>query len=227
MSPKIILIEDDINQREALQAWLELDGFQVWSAASAEAFYKQAVVNSFDLAIVDLGLPGEDGLELIEYLRRHLQIIVIVLTARTSAGDRIKAAELQVEHYLVKPLMLEDLSEIIKAEWQKKYYEQNKGEPRPWQLYPAEKALISPDMQRINLTSSELLILHYLAKQYDPISKNEIVLQLGAKPAQYDMHRLDVHLSRLRAKIKKTTSLSLTIVALPGQRLQLITKILL
>ncbi|MCT8124555.1 response regulator transcription factor [Alishewanella sp. BS5-314] len=226
MSLKVVLIEDDTNQREALHAWLELDGFQVWSVPSAEAFYKQAAVNNFDLAVVDLGLPGEDGLELIEFLRSNLKISIIVLTARTSANDRIKAAKLKVEHYLVKPIIPEDLSEIIRAEWKKNDFNKNNESLFPWKINTAEKILISPDFEIINLTSSELLILQYLARQSEPVSKHDIVLQLGAKPAQYDMHRLDVHISRLRAKIRKVTKINLFITTLPGQRLQLVSKIL-
>lgn len=223
--PNIVLIEDDANQRHALQTWLELDGFNVWSAGSVESFYKLAAVQQFDLVVVDIGLPGESGLELIEYLRNHLQLIIIVLTARTSINDRLKAAELKVEHYLIKPVMPEDLSAIIRAEWQRKNNERASAANLPWYLDVAQQLLETPDHEKISLTSSEVLILQFLAQQVGPVSKNDIVVQLGAKPAQYDMHRLDVHLSRLRSKIRKVTNHTLFMIALPGQRLQLVSKI--
>lgn len=224
-TPNIVLIEDDANQREALHTWLELDGFQVWSVASAEAFYKLAAVQQFDLAIVDLGLPGENGLELIDYLQCHLELIILVLTARTGAEDRIKAADLMVNHYLVKPVLPQDLSTIIRAEWERKQLKTTQGGIYHWKLDLASRTLLTPCNKAIRLTSSEAVILNCLINQSGPVYKKEIVLHLGGHPEQYDLHRLDVHLSRLRAKVKKLTVSSLEIMALPGQRLQLLTDI--
>lgn len=220
---KLALIEDDADQRAALTSWLSLEGYDVWSAPSAEAFYKQFSVQPVDMVIVDLGLPGEDGFETIRYLRQHTHLGIIVLSARSGIDDKINAIELGADNYLVKPVVHKELILYIEALWRRMQSIPSAHQPddtEMWLLSVESQTLTSPDGVCINLTTSEFLIVDFLVRSDAIVSKNELILALGGSE-EYSMHRLDVHLSRLRSKLKKSGASNFSIVTLPNARLQL------
>jgi two-component system response regulator PhoP len=215
------LIEDDPDQRESLLTWLNLEGHSIWAVESAEAFYKQFSVTPIDIAIIDLGLPGEDGLEVIRHLREHTGIGLIVVSARSRVDDRLQGIALGADHYLVKPIVLEELALHIDNLWQR-IGQSSVSDPRgTWVLFQQQRELQTPDGVIVTLTPSELLIVELLARRNEPVHRSELVVALGADPKLYDMHRIDAHLNRLRGKLKKQTDEAFPIISLPAARLQI------
>lgn len=233
--PRLALIEDDPDQRESLLIWLRLKGYPVWAVESAEAFYKQAVVNPVDIIIIDLGLPGEDGLQTIQHLRESTRLGIIIVSARSHIQDRMQGMQLGADQYLVKPIIPDELMLYIEALWQRIVDAASSqgglpAEPtRPvaaWLLLEQQLQLQTPKGMSIALTPSELLILTQLIEHQTPMERKALALTLGGNPRSYDMHRIDAHLSRLRRKLKQVTDEPLPILSLPGSRLQLTETIL-
>jgi DNA-binding response OmpR family regulator len=85
----IALVEDDADLLHGTQEYLTLAGFSVWGAGSAEAFFRSFVADPVDVVVLDIGLPGEDGLSVTELLKKNPQVAVIILSARDGLEDRL------------------------------------------------------------------------------------------------------------------------------------------
>lgn len=223
---KLALIEDDRDQRDSLASWLQMDGFAIWAVDSAEAFYKHHSIEPVDIVIVDLGLPGEDGLEVIRHLRSKLTLGIIVVSARSQVSDRLCAIEAGADNFLVKPVVTDELALYIRGLAKRlQPLPLDKSPTQAWQLNKQQRELISPNGERIALTSTEAILLLRLAEHNQAVSRQDLVQALGENPEQYDYHRLDVHLSRLRGKTRKGEGQAINIISVPRARLQLMDKV--
>jgi len=108
--PKIAVVEDDEDLLDNVVRYLQIHEFDVWGATNAEAFYKQLLKSPVDVVILDINLPSEDGFCVAEYLQDMPEMIVIIISARRSVDDRLKALDLGAERYLVKPV---DFNELV------------------------------------------------------------------------------------------------------------------
>ncbi|WP_417579942.1 response regulator transcription factor [Nitrincola sp.] len=237
--PRLALIEDDPEQREALHAWLQINDYPCWCSPSAEAYYKLAAVDPVDIVIVDLGLPGEDGTTVVQHLRQYSSIGIIIVSARSSSSDRIHGLQCGADMFLVKPVEPEELLSCIDNLWRRLQPDSTPSTDKlpsatvetladnSWQLDSTQRHLIDPNGTSIKLTPSELAIMKAFAQTPGPLSRSDIIVALGADPKSFLMNRIDVHLSRLRSKLSDTNSSKLPITTLPGARLEFAGKILL
>lgn len=206
-SAVIALVEDEEDLRLNVVRFLEAQGFSVWSAASAEDFYRKLAVHDADLVIADLGLPGEDGLELITHLNSRGRHPIIVMTARGAVHDRIAGLEAGVDHYFVKPVDLYELAAAIHATLRKRLQAGVEtatavSENAAWVLVRSEAVLVTPTGVTVRLTSGELHLLEHLMNQPEKvITKSRLLEHFGQDPEQGDFHRIEVLVSRLRAKV--------------------------
>ena len=222
LQPRIAIVEDDADQRESLQMWLSFKGYDVWAVESAEAFYLQAGSQPVDVLIIDLGLPGEDGLQTIRHLRQSVRHGIIITSARSRINDRLEGMGAGADYYLVKPVVPEELLLCVETLWQRM---QEASQTGGWVLRVSAQELQAPCGAIIRLTPSEVLLLSHLAEQNGPVLKGDLVTLMGADPRVASLHRLDAHLSRLRRKVKEVTELALPISAVPGLRLKLDTQL--
>lgn len=216
--PHIAIVEDDIDQRESLHLWLTLKDFQVWTAESAEVFYQHASIHPVDILIIDLGLPGEDGLQTIRRLRKSVRHGIIITSARSRVNNRLEGLAAGADYYLVKPVVPEELLLCIEALWQRM---QEASQVGGWVLRVSTQELRAPCGTAIKLTPSEVLLLSHLAEQDKPVLKKDLITYMGADPKVASLHRLDAHLSRLRIKVKEMAKTPLPIIVVPGLRLKL------
>jgi DNA-binding response OmpR family regulator len=101
---RLLIVEDDRQLREALTDLLRQSGFEVDAFAEGDQAFNALLSRDYDLAIVDLGLPGMDGLVLVRSLRRHLRgLPILVVTARDALEDRVSGLDAGADDYLVKP----------------------------------------------------------------------------------------------------------------------------
>ena len=100
--PSIAIVEDDSDQLHSIEEFLLDSGYSVWGACSAEAFYKGFTVQPVDVVLLDLGLPGEDGLSVASLLKSRPEVGVIILSARDSLDDRLAGMRAGADRYLVK-----------------------------------------------------------------------------------------------------------------------------
>ena len=221
----IAIVEDEEDLRLNVARFLEAQGFSVWTAGSAESLYRQLAVTDADLIIVDLGLPGEDGLDLIAHLNSVGRCPIIAMTARSALQDRIAGLEAGADHYFVKPVDLYELTAAINSALRKRSPDRAETSPSTseagvWVLLRGEAALVTPAGVTVGLTSGELHLLEYLMNNTEKVfSKFKLLELFDQDPEHGDFHRVEVLVSRLRTKIIGTTGQRLPLRAVFGKGL--------
>lgn len=219
---RVCLIEDNTPLREEMVFGLGLLGFTTTGFDSAEAFYRGLVDQRFDLAVIDIGLPGEDGLSLARRLRTSGGVGIVILSGHGQLDDRLRGLT-SADFYLVKPVDLRELAAVL-LNLGRRIVLENEHSPSTtsrrdtvmasrWQLRDNDWTLVAPSGECVPLTASERIFLHALvAANGTPVSPDTLAIALGKNPYEFDTHRLQVLVSRLR---KKTTVLGLTLPVLP------------
>src|SRR5512138_706157 len=112
---KILVVDDEPSITNLVSAYLKQEGFEVYTAADGNAGLKSARAFKPDLIILDVMLPGMDGIELLSRLRRESQVYVIMLTARTEETDKIVGLSVGADDYVTKPFSPRELTARVKA----------------------------------------------------------------------------------------------------------------
>lgn len=218
-SYRIAIVEDDFDLRQSMEECLLAYGYQVWSAGSAETFYRQIVSNPVDLVILDIGLPGEDGLSVAQHLREIAKLGVIVISGRVEVEDRLAGLRAGADCYLTKPVNLDELLANIKALFRRTGAQSTQTViPNPpttsWRLDHREWLLFAPNGKFLKLTSSELILMKMLTQaQGEVVSKDNIADKLFKQSVANPDERIAVLISRLRSKVETTLGYSLPIKA--------------
>ncbi|QJD30905.1 response regulator [Methylococcus geothermalis] len=209
-SPHILIVDDDRELRQLLTAFLGRHGFRVDAAADGRAMAKLLETGRFDLIVLDLMLPGEDGLALCRRLRATSRLPVIMLTALAEETDRIVGLEMGADDYVVKPFSPRELLARIKAVLRRTGDVSGKPEGEGntlvfdgWRLDLARRELHSPDGVLMPLTGGEFDLLAAFAQHPQRVLSRDQLLDLtkGRLAGAYD-RSIDVQLSRLRRKIE-------------------------
>jgi two-component system response regulator PhoP len=205
---RIAILEDNPDLREELIFFLEAKGYKVWGERSAEVFWKRLHANPVDIVLLDIGLPGEDGFSVLEYLRGLSQYGLIVISARGNLQDRLRGMELGADAYLVKPVNFADLVLTVDQLWQRLRLQASDSElsvpaaTARWTL--RDKCLSGPDGQNILLTSQEARLISFLMRYPSEVCNKELIHEhLFGHHDECDTHRVDVVLSRLRNKAQR------------------------
>lgn len=204
--PRIGIVEDDVDLRLSMEAYLTARGYVVWGAESAEAFYKQLLVSPIDVAIVDVSLPGESGFAVTRHLHQMADIRVIIVSGRSAVEDRVRGLNDGANRYLVKPVDLRELVANIAA-----CSAGRSGDavpaPDDWQLRRLDWILSSPEGSNVQLTAGEWTFMSCLmASENQTASRSAIAIALhGEQLDSFDFHRIDTLVSRLRQKIAAAT----------------------
>ncbi|MGE4126059.1 MAG: response regulator transcription factor [Pusillimonas sp.] len=226
---RIAIIEDNDDLREELVFFLQSRGYPVWGKRNAEAFWKHLHLHPADIVLVDIGLPGEDGFSVVEYLKSLGRYGLIVLTARGGMHDRLRGLNLGADQYLVKPVNFADLAEQINALWTRMQLNATPElsgadviTPQLWQLDNNRQELVSPDGIPLPLTRQEYKLVEMLHRHSDEICTKEMLHDFLFGYAEVpDTHRIDVVLNRLRSKARQI-SLRLPIRSIFGKGLVLV-----
>ncbi len=167
--PSIAVIEDDEDLRANLLLSLRSKNFPAWGAASAEEFYRERAVAPADIVLVDLGLPGEDGLSALRHLRQNRNLGIIVITARGGTENRIAGLEAGADHYFIKPVDLRELLATLESLWRRmvatSVATEDASSSTPlasaddWMLEPTALTLNLPDGRMIQLSDREYNLL--------------------------------------------------------------------
>ncbi len=200
---RILVIEDEAQLRAQVQRQLQADGYTVDVCGDGKEGLYQASEYPFDAAIVDLGLPGLSGIEVIKQLRalgKHLPILI--LTARGSWQDKVQGLEAGADDYLVKPFQMEELQARLKALLRRAAgATNNRLVCGPISLDLTAQA-VSLHGTSIDLTSFEYRLLAYLVKQRGAVvPKSELADYLYPHDQDRDSNVLEVLVGRLRRKL--------------------------
>ena len=204
MQVRILLVEDDERIRQALGLALGDEGFDVEDAASGELALRRLDTETFDVVLLDLGLPGVDGLDVCRTLRSRGDLPIIVVTARTDAHDVISGLEAGADDYVTKPLMASVLAARIRALLRRR------GPARVGDTLRVGDIVIRPQEglvhragSEVHLTRTEFRLLVELAGAHGRIVSREQLLQrVWGYDYFGDTRLLDVHIRRLRRKIE-------------------------
>ena len=204
----LLIVDDDERIRVLLQKYLIKNGFLVSVAKDAGQARRILDGLVFDLIIMDVMMPGEDGVSLTQYLREKENTPILLLTAKGETVDRIKGLEAGADDYLVKPFepkeLLLRLSAILRRA---PVAEHISGEPRVMHLgevsYDADRGELWKGDERIRLTATESQLMRIFSNNRSaPLSRAKLVEQLGRSGGQAQERAIDVQITRLRRKIE-------------------------
>lgn len=215
-SNRIIVVEDDRDFRESIIEYLVLSGFDVVGVESAMEFYRTIAEQNFLLAILDIGLPDQNGLALAEYVRNNTDMRIVMLTAQSAQTSKISAYRAGADIYLVKPVDLSELSASIQSilgrlDAQPASSEEiKKAEPcreikqKNWQLLRNEWTLCSPTENRIKLTAKEFDLVEALALHHNStVKRQNLLTSLDYENSDFGNRALDALIHRLRRKYEE------------------------
>jgi len=195
----IVIVEDELELRDNIIIILASKGFDVRGVSDGTALDEVLATQPVDIVILDLGLPGEDGLKIAERLRNNSKIGVIMLTARGMKQDRILGLDSGADNYFVKPVDIDELAAAINS--------LGRRIARPpvitsWHLNVEASCLHTPNGISIQLTAKECLLLQLMFKHLgENVSRTDVFQAIGEPPDDnYSNPRLEVLISRLRSK---------------------------
>ncbi|WP_455231880.1 heavy metal response regulator transcription factor [Geopseudomonas aromaticivorans] len=199
---RILVVEDELKTADYLRKGLGESGYLVEVALNGLDGLHLIQESEFDLIILDVMLPGLDGWQLLQVIRRRLPTPVLFLTARDAVEDRVKGLELGADDYLVKPFSYAELLARVRTLLRR-------GPPREVEQFRVAdleldllRRRVTRAGERINLTNKEFALLHLLlSREGEVLSRAYIASQVWQMNFDSDTNVVDVAIRRLRAKI--------------------------
>lgn len=222
---QILVVEDDPTSLEAFASYYEVEGFRVVRARDGDDMDREFKRHKIDLVVLDIRLPGKDGLTLLRELRTHSNVPVIVVSARTEDVDHIVALEIGADDYLNKPVHLRNLLARTKNILRRATDHTNDAAPvtkerqdfNGWVLDRRGRRLTSPAGQDVHLTRGEFDLLSYMASRSGRVLQREQLLDaLGDREWHPFDRSIDVLVGRLRSKIERNPKSPTLIVTVHG-----------
>lgn len=203
---KILYVEDDPRAREYIQKGLEENGFVADTAADGEEGLRRALSGAYDLVILDVMLPGHDGLEVLRRVReRGLDTPVLFLSARGEASDRIRGLNLGADDYLSKPFAFAELLARIRAVARRRLAEPLDGRLQVEDLVlDTQRHTVERGGRSVDLTPKEFTLLEYLMRNAEQVVSRAMITEKvwGYNFDSYS-NLIDVHINHLRKKMDR------------------------
>ncbi len=208
-SNTLLIVDDDRDIRSLLADYLETHGYTALTAADGKAMWTMLDQHKVDLLVLDLNMPGEDGLTLCRNLRSKSSLPVIMLTARAEPLDRILGLEMGADDYLPKPFEPRELLARIRSVLRRTHNTSQGSEQTAqrirfgdWVLDLVARHLISPDHRVIALSGSEYKLLNFFLNQANTVLNRDQLLNMtqGRDADPFD-RSIDIQISRLRQKL--------------------------
>jgi two-component system OmpR family response regulator len=209
--PHVLIVEDARDIREPLGRYLREHGYRATTAPDALAARKLMKGAAIDLVVLDIMMPGEDGLSLCRSIRETSQIPVILLTARGEEVDRIIGLEMGADDYIPKPFSPRELIARISAVLRRTQALPPRQKPPEaarikfgdWLLDTGQRELIGVDGVAIALSSGEFSLLQALLERPKiALTRNQLLDLTKGRDAELFDRSIDNHVSRLRKKIE-------------------------
>ena len=216
----LLVVDDDDRIRDLLKRYLAKSGFRVSCASHAENARAKMEGLAFDMIILDVMMPGEDGFELTRSLREYNDVPVILLTAKGEVSDRIEGLKAGADDYLVKPFEPEELVLRIEAIFKRlgtSGLNQNVNFG-PFE-FDIERQVLTKNQDRVRLTTGEEALLTLLARRAgNTVSRHALSDKIAAKSER----AVDVQMTRLRRKIEDNPAEPDYLITVRGQGYRLL-----
>jgi DNA-binding response OmpR family regulator len=210
-NPRILIVDDEETIREVVRRYLEREGYSVMEAA--DGFEALDLIRSIspDLIILDLMLPGIDGLSLTQHIRQDRQIPILMLTAKGEASDRIRGLDLGADDYVAKPFSPQEVVLRVRAILRRTSKEPHVGIGRKLRF---DKLIVDPVSRTvllggdtITLTAKEFDLIYFFASNpRQAFSRAQLLENVWGDELYTDPSTVTVHIRRLREKIENNPS---------------------
>lgn len=202
----VYIVEDDVNIREIESFSLKNSGYEVKEFECASLFWKSMQEKKPDIILMDIMLPDEDGLAIVNKLRQHTdtqKIPVIMVTAKSSELDRVKGLDIGADDYLVKPFGVMELISRVKALLRRTM---NSDTSKTYSLGDIiindEKRIVTVAGQTVDLTFKEYELLKYFMSHIGSVLQREdIMIRIWGTDYEGESRTLDMHIKTLRKKL--------------------------
>ncbi len=206
MPAKVLIIDDEPSVLNLVSAYLRPEGFEVYTAADGPSGLRAARVYKPDLIVLDLMLPGMDGLEVLNRLRRDSNVYVILLTARTEETDKIVGLSIGADDYVTKPFSPRELVARIKAALRRMKLISQEGNEGILNFRHVQIDLdarrVFVEGKEVELTATEFELLKALAQNAGRVMTRERLLEKIWETDYYgDARVIDVHVGHIRQKL--------------------------
>jgi DNA-binding response OmpR family regulator len=204
-SIKVLLVEDDERLAQLTARYLESHNVHVTTAVDGVEGQNEALRRQYDCVVLDLMLPGKDGIEVCRELRARTDVPILMVTARGEEADRVLGLEVGADDYVTKPFSPRELLARIRATVRRV-----RGQAGPQQaaiqvgqlVLDPQRMTVVLEGKPIDVTAYEFSILRALAQRPGRVLSREQLLDLAKGSAELSFDRsIDVHVSRLRAKL--------------------------
>lgn len=209
--PHLLLVDDERSIREPLAAYLQKNGFRVTAVGDAATARQRLAGYAIDLVVLDIMMPGEDGLSLCRHIRESGEIPVILLTARSEETDRIVGLEMGADDYVLKPFSPRELIARIKVILRRAgsggtHHRAPESESYAfagWVLKAGERTLVDSDGVSVPLSTGEYnLLLALVSRPNQVLSRDQLLdITQGREANPFD-RAIDNQISRLRRKVE-------------------------
>lgn len=217
MSRTILVVDDDARLRNRLRSFLQREGYDAHALSGGKALRAFLKERSADLVVLDLVMPGEDGLSLTRYLRENFSIGILILTGKGEPVDRIVGLEMGADDYLAKPFNMRELLARLRS-ISRRIESAGRRAPSA-DSGPSHGAILAFDGCRLDiesrrltgrdgadvaLTGAEFDLLVALARHSGrPVSRDRLLDAVGGRAWQPYDRSIDLHISHLRKKLER------------------------
>jgi len=209
MATRVLVVEDATDIAELITFNLEEEGYDVAQFHNGEEAYQHALVNPFDLMVLDVNLPGRNGLDICKRLREEgYKQPILMLTARSEEHDKVTGLELGADDYLTKPFGVKEMVarvNALKRRTDSGNEDDGQKDKISYRAMEIDKSArkVTLDAKRINLTPKEFDLLYLMASNagvtYD---RKDLLNQVWSYDFEGYEHTVNSHINRLRAKIE-------------------------